>query len=83
MYQEMIRLLKEMKVNNAMSKIKVWMEKKTPYSMVHAEHSCLWPHALFSTLYHDYPDKFKECLCGVISVIWKSLGGTCTIILGI
>ena len=63
MYQEMIRLLKEMKVNNAMSKIKVWM-KKQPYSMVHAEHSCLWPHALFSTLYHDYPDKFKECLCG-------------------
>ena len=27
MYQEMIRLLKEMKVNNAMSKIKVWMKK--------------------------------------------------------
>ena len=26
MYQEMIRLLKEMKVNNAMSKIKVWMK---------------------------------------------------------
>ncbi len=40
----------------------------------------LWPHALFSRLFHKYPGAWRERVCGGdvrnIEVFWKALEGT-------
>ena len=62
-HAELERALGNIPLTRSLSSLQL-MLKTTRMTLQRADQAILYPHVLFSTLWHQYPDVFRQSLCG-------------------